>query len=201
MSSPPPWRAPRPLPDPLTTDRTVVRFFEDGDAASLQEAVAASRASLLPWLPWAAGDHRTEDESARRIRAFARAHGFAEATNFVLGIFDRDGGQVLGGTGLHRIDIAHASADVGYWIREDGRRRGLCTEAVRALVGSAFADWSLRRITITCDGANVASRGVPERLGLRREACFEKSRWVDTVGWNDKLVYAVRCDEWPAEDE
>ena len=122
-----------------------------------------------------------------------------------LGIFGRvaggkGGGQgpreVLGGTGFHRIRAEERSAEIGYWIRPDRHREGLATEAVGALVTSGFRTRGFRRLSIGCDGANVASRRVAERLGFRREAHEVGSRWSDERGWTDHLSFAVLGEEW-----
>ncbi|MHC5011392.1 MAG: GNAT family N-acetyltransferase [Planctomycetota bacterium] len=199
MERPPSWRPPVPLPGDLHTGRLRVGWHADHDAPSLHRAVAADRDALLPWLPWAASDHRSPEESLDRIRGFARARTFVEADDFVMGIFDARTGDVVGGTGLHRIDRAEHSAEIGYWIRRDRQGGGLGTEAVAALITSAFRDWGLRRIRICCAGPNRASQRIPEKLGLRLERRAKRASWVDGLGWTDDLEYAVLADEWDAE--
>ena len=66
------WAPPDPLPDGLRTRRLVIRAYQPGDARALFEAIDRSRASLLPWLPWAATQHLNSQQSAESIDLFRR---------------------------------------------------------------------------------------------------------------------------------
>jgi len=178
----------------------VIDVHREEDGAALFEAVEASRAALLPWLPWAASGHADEEASLRTIRAFARERGFAHGESYQLGVFDRAAPprQVLGGTGFVRVDAKRHAAEVGYWIRADRQGEGLATEVVGHLLDAALRVWGLRRVTIGCDGANHASQRVAEKLGLRREAREVAARWLDGAGWSDHVGYAVLAEEWDA---
>jgi RimJ/RimL family protein N-acetyltransferase len=204
LEKPAPWSAPRPLPSPLRTDRLLMRFFEPGDAASMFAAINADRASLLPWLPWAAVDNRSEAECTYHIERFRREREDPLADDFSIGIFDPETGEVCGGTGFHRINVEVGQAEIGYWIRGDRARRGLCSEVVAALISSGFTPqdqggWGFRRIIIMCAEPNVASRRVPEKLGLRLETRSVADRWVDGLGFVSTLVWGVLADAWDIE--
>jgi ribosomal-protein-serine acetyltransferase len=199
MDRPSPWVRPDPLPLPLETDRAVLDWYVEDDAPALFSAVSGSREALLPWLPWAREDHQDVAMSLDRIRTFAKERGYAHPESYPMAIFDRERRRVLGGTGFASVDEARAAADVGYWIRADRRRQGLCTEVVGRLISSAFTDWGFRRITIGCDGENRPSQRVAETLGLRCETREVRSRWLDEVGWSDHVGYAVLASEWDTE--
>lgn len=196
---PPPWRRPRPWPLPLATARLRLDWWRPEDAPSLWEAIETSRTTLSPWMPWALTSHRDPEESLERIEAWTRLRNAPEADEFFLGLFDRASGEVVGGAGLHRVLPALGQAEVGYWVREGRRGAGLCTEAVRALVTSAFRDWGLRRIVIECAGDNVASRRVAEKASLPLECVCRAARWIDHHGWSDELRFGVLASEWDLE--
>src|SRR5207253_3151820 len=83
----------------VVTARLVLRCWEPSDAPLLMSAVAASREHLARWMPWAAGE---PEEVAVKIERLRRFRGdFDLGLDFVYGIFDPSGAQVLGGTGLH----------------------------------------------------------------------------------------------------
>ena len=196
MEPPPAWAAPRPLPLPLATPRLTLDWWRPEHAPSLWEAIDTSRASLMPWLPWAESGHRDPEETLERIEAWTRRRQAPEPDDFFLGIFDRTDGSVVGGSGFHRIVPELGQAEIGYWVREERRGAGLCTEAVRALVTSGFRDWGFRRLVIECAGGNRASSRVAEKAGLPQEARFAKSRWVERHGWDDLLLFGVLREEW-----
>lgn len=198
-STPPLWRRPEPLPGSLETPRLLVRWYQDGDAEALHVAVHSQREKYLPWLPWAAVAHATVDDSLATIRSFEHGRTKLIAPDFVLGTFDRSTGELVGGTGLHRIAPEVAEAEIGYWIRPERRGEGLCTEATAGLISAAFGVWGFRRIRIHCAGSNLASQRVPEKLGMVLEGRERKSRWVDGIGYDDHLTYGVLASEWDAE--
>ncbi len=201
MNAPAPWKRPDPLPGPVVTERTVVRWWEPSDAEGLHVAVAEDREALLPWLPWAAKEHASVDESAQIINRFTRDRNFPESLDFVMGIFEREGGEVIGGTGIHRIIPEDLTGEIGYWVRGSRQRQGYCTEAVAALITAGFDAWGFRRIKICCSNLNKGSVGVLENLGLRFEGEEREARWLPGVGWDNHRTYAVLADEWDREAE
>jgi ribosomal-protein-serine acetyltransferase len=200
---PPPalWVPPRPAPIPLLTKRLRIDWWRPEHAPSLWEAIETSRTTLIPWLPWAATGHRDPDETLERIEAWTRLRQAPEADEFFVGLFERATGEIVGGSGLHLIVPELAQAEIGYWVRATRREQGLCTEAVRALVTSAFRDWRLRRVVVQCAGDNVPSRRVAEKVGLPLEAVHRRARWIDDHGWSDGIVFAALADEWDLERE
>ncbi len=206
MTVPTPWRAPNPLPEKFESERLVLRFWQADDAARLFEAVDVGRESHLPWLPWVRTDNRTVDECRAsiekfRVKAEPGAGGETGVGDYVIGIFDRRTGQALGGTGLHRIAAPSHEGEIGYCVRGDRRCEGICTEAVRAIITWAFTSqdeggWGLRRLHIRCGARNLPSQKVPRKIGIREEARLVQERFIETLGWEDTLVFGVLRDEW-----
>lgn len=183
----------------------VLRFWDDDDAPALFGAIEADRESFLPWLPWVRTHNRSVDECVATVQQMRSRRTRMEpiADDFTLGIFDEATGRALGGTGLHRVVHAAHEAEIGYWVRPEHRGEGICGRAVSVLLSWAFTPqaeggWGLRRVHIRCAGRNVASQRVPRKLGLREEARLIEERWVDTIGWDDTLVWGVLAHEWDA---
>ncbi len=203
------WRAPDPAPSRLETERLVIRRYEESDAPALYRAVDESRASLLPWIPWAGEQHKSIEESLAIIRRFdaARAdptnHELNSTCGFVFGVFERADGALVGGTGFNRIDFPAHEAETGYWVHRARQRRGIATEVLRAMLDWAFAEparggWGFRRVRIFAAADNLASCAIPRRLGLREECRFVKHRWTDGLGWTDTVGWGVLAPEWNA---
>jgi RimJ/RimL family protein N-acetyltransferase len=203
MQQPPPWKAPRPLPNECRTPRLVLRFWKPEDAPSMLAALDVDRTAFGPFLPWVHEDNQNLHQCIYQIERLRR-HAAANDDNFVLGIFDRATGDTLGGTGLHRNDGANHQAEIGYWIRPDRRREGLCTEAVAHLISWAFqpqeeGGWGLRRIEIYCAASNEGSQRVPRKLGLRQEVTRRGARFTPGLGWEDTLGWGVLREEWDGD--
>ena len=67
-------------------------------------------------------------------------------------------------------DAALVGPDVvetGYWLRADAIGHGYATEAIGALLTLAFSRLGARGVAVCHDPVNVASEGVPRRLGFR----------------------------------
>jgi RimJ/RimL family protein N-acetyltransferase len=203
LNDPDPWTVPDPLPGPIETERLVLRFYEHGDARSMLEALDVDRGALLPWIAWVRTENRTLAECHYTIERFRRRREERDCKDFVMGIFDRATGALVGGTGLQHIHPGLRGAEIGYWIRSDRHGEGLATEAAGALITAAVAPqaeggWGLRRIAAFCGAENAASAAVLRKLGLRLELRARKERWVDGLGYFDTLGFAVLAEEWDA---
>ncbi|MEZ6235558.1 MAG: GNAT family protein [Phycisphaerales bacterium] len=206
-TKPEPWRFPETLPSRFETRRLVVRTYEPEDALAVLLAIRSSRESLLPWLPWAAWDHRTIMEAVATLTRFkseANAASLAAGRLHVpYGVYDRSSGRILGGTGLHSFRPAIHQVEIGYWLREGERGRGICTEAVGGLLTTIFkpqgdGGWGLRRAEIVCAGGNARSEAVPRRLGLTPQGRKASDRWIDGRGWDDTIEFGVLAEQWDA---
>ena len=206
LRDPAPWRAPDPRPEGAETERALVRLYRFGDGPALFEAINASRDAILPWMTWASTDHQRVEHSIHYVERVRRAAARGDACDFPMGIFERRSGRLLGATGLHDIRPMLRQAEVGYWIRRDATGRGLCTEAIGALMGAALTPssaggWGLRRLIVYVATENVASRRVCEKLGLRLEGHMRAERYLGyppdaAPGYHDTYLFAVLADEW-----
>lgn len=215
------WQAPHPLPARFETQRLVLRFWREADAADLLNAVGEDRRSFLPWLSCFRDDYRTIGECHYHIERFQRQHRRPHAQEYIMGAFDREDGSVVGGTGFYKVDHEDHQAEIGYWLRPSRRGEGLCTEMVRGLITWSFLPprdschearsgaasraiphgWGLRRLEIYCAGHNFGSRRIPETLGLRKEYHGRAARWMEGFGWDDTLGWAVLADEWDCQTQ
>jgi RimJ/RimL family protein N-acetyltransferase len=159
------------VPERIETERLVLRAPRAGDGALVNDAIRVSHAELAPWLPWAGTMPSVDESEAHCRRQQAR---FILREDFVLLIFLRcaDGseGELVGGTGLHRIDWSLRRFEIGYWRKTGCAGHGLLTEAVRAIARLAFDDLGARRVEIRMDDNNTASWRLAERAGFTLEA-------------------------------
>jgi|GEM_PF-362613 len=196
------WTAPAPPPLRVETPRLILRVYELGDASALFEAVSGGRAALLPWMVWARDTHRDLAETTHFITSkMMDLRDPGKLDNVVLGVFERESGRLVGGTGVHGISRDTASAEAGYWIRGDARGRGYATEAAKHVISWALrpqrdGGMGFRRVRIYCSAANAPSRSVIEKLGIRREVHQREDFFVPGVGVTDRLGWGVMADEW-----
>jgi ribosomal-protein-serine acetyltransferase len=137
---------------------TLRRYRED-DLDALVQAVSESEDHLRPWLPWVAGHSRASE--AEFLAGAARDWDSGVAYNYVM-ITE---GTLAGGIAL-MARIGPGGLEIGYWVHQAWTRRGLATAASAALVEAAFRLPGVDRIEIVHDELNVASAGVPRKLGF-----------------------------------
>jgi RimJ/RimL family protein N-acetyltransferase len=75
------------------------------------------------------------------------------------------GGAAVGSAGL-MARIGPGALEIGYWVDAGHLRQGVATAAAAALVDAAFGLPGIDRVEIVHDEANVASSGVPRKLGF-----------------------------------
>src|SRR5215470_16127255 len=136
-----------------------------GPAAELATAVTESAELLRPFMPWARGEYGLAD--AEQFLDTCE-QGWEAGTEFSYAI--RSGpvlasSELAGGAGL-MTRIGSGGLEIGYWVHAGHMRRGLATAATSALIAEAFTMPGITRIEIRHDELNIASRGIPRKLGF-----------------------------------
>jgi [ribosomal protein S5]-alanine N-acetyltransferase len=98
-------------------------------------------------------------------------------------------GHLVGSIGL-TFEAEHQRAEIGYWLGEPYRGRGLTRAAVAALCDFAFMAHNLTRIYGLCFPDNSASHAVLRAAGFRREGKL-RSHIVKDGRALDALVFGL----------
>ena len=150
----------RPEPDAVLRKGPVtLRRYREDDVDAVFQAVTESLDHLRPWMPWAA--NYTRDSAAGFLAKSATDWADGSEYNYAI----RTGGALAGGCSLMG-RIGPGGLEIGYWGHRDWTRRGLATAASAALVEQAFRLPGVDRVEIIHDELNVASAGVPRKLGF-----------------------------------
>jgi len=176
------------FPDHFETERLLIRAPRPGDGAEINAAVRESWAELRPWMPFAAGDFPTPEESEARVR---RVHAaFLQREDLHLLAFLKGTDTLVVATGLHRINWNVPRFEIGYWARTPYAGQGYVTETVRGLTDFAFTVLGAKRVEIRCDAENERSAAVAQRAGYRLEATLRREdRHHLTKELRDTLVF------------
>ncbi|MBB4846100.1 RimJ/RimL family protein N-acetyltransferase [Paucibacter oligotrophus] len=179
------------VPERIKGERIILAAPVAGLGPILAATVAASLEHLKPWMPWAQEAPSMEDSEAvmRRMQA-----DFIARRDLCFQIYSKaaDGScaEMLGGTGLHRIDWELRKFEIGYWIRPSSAGRGYVSEAVRLLTELAFGQLRARRVEIRMDERNLASRAVAEACGFEFEGLLRSDALGVDGEPRDTQVYA-----------
>lgn len=171
----------------LETPRLRLRPPTEADCDDLLAAVNDSLPQFERWLVFCQGGY-TRDACQAWIRKVVAS--WRESRDFAFAIVERTSGDVIGATGLNRIDVLGRWANLGYWLRTDRSGRGYGTEAALAVVRFGFDLLSLQRIEIFADVENVGSRRVAEKLGATFEGIARNRAPVAGVN-HDAAVYSL----------
>ena len=184
-------------PERIVTERLVLRSYEPGDAAAVKEAIDSSLDHLRVFMDWAWLAPEPVVVVEERLGLFGTS--FANGEDFVYGVFTPDEGEYVGGAGLHR-RVGPRALEIGYWIRSSRLRRGFATEAAAALTRVAFDSCGVERVEIRIDPANVASIGVPAKLGYSLEQTLREELVPVREGGprRDAAVYVLSADAYPS---
>jgi RimJ/RimL family protein N-acetyltransferase len=145
--------------DVLVHGPVTLRRHREDDLDAVFAAVTESLDHLRPWMPWAAG--YTRQAAAEFVAKSARS--WADGSEYGYAIIAD--GMLAGGCSL--MDrIGPGGLEIGYWVHRAWTRRGLATAASAALVQAAFGLPGVDRVEIVHDELNVASAGVPRKLGF-----------------------------------
>ncbi|MEO6628553.1 MAG: GNAT family N-acetyltransferase [Aquihabitans sp.] len=148
------------LPEYIDGPRVTLRRWRVEDAPALAVSVERNFEHLRPWMPWVADEPLDPSERLALVQGWEqRWRGGGDA---ILGVFAA--GRIIGGSGLHR-RRGPAGLEIGYWIDKDHVRQGFGTEIGRLLTTAALAAAAVTFVEIHHDKANVASAGIPKRLG------------------------------------
>jgi RimJ/RimL family protein N-acetyltransferase len=176
------------IPDEIPTRRLVLRRWRKPDAPLLKAAIDANLAHLQAWMPWAASEPSELEVIEQRIALFEEQ--FDSGTEWLFSIRSRATDEVLGATGLHP-RIGPDGLEIGYWLRADAMGNGFATEAADALTRVALRQSGIARVQIRCDPKNVASAGIPRRLGYRHLHTIENETLTPSGATRDTMVWEI----------
>jgi RimJ/RimL family protein N-acetyltransferase len=177
------------FPDHFETERLLIRSPRPGDGAEINAAVRESWAELRPWMPFAAGEYPTVEESEARVRRIHAAFLKREDLPFLA--FLKGTETLVVSTGLHRIDWDVPRFEIGYWTRTRYAGQGYAAETARGLANFAFNALGAKRVEIRCDGNNLPSAAVARRAGFVHEGTLRcESRHHLTKELRDTMIFA-----------
>src|SRR5579859_868206 len=161
---------------------------------TLRPWTAADAPALVDCLD---GDH----EIAHWLDQIPQPYTLADALVYIGGIgeqafavTDAQDARLLGSIGL-RWNDAHDVAEVGYWLRDDARGRGVATRALALVTKVAFGEGAARSQLRAAVG-NDASRRVAEKAGFRLEGVLRSAHWSPRLQRRlDWAMYSLLPDD------
>jgi RimJ/RimL family protein N-acetyltransferase len=175
-------------PDPPLADAVVaLRAWRDADVPAI---VAGFSDPVVHRFSWPLERPYTEDDAWDFLAAQEQERRAGTALNVAL-VEPGDDSVVLGGGSIHAIDAERRCAEVGYYLRPEGRGRGVATRATLLLAAHATHVLGVERLELTAAPDNEASMRVADRCGFTYERLILRHLpWKG--GWRDTVVFALR---------
>ena len=154
-----------------------IRPWNESDAGELVACLDGD-VEITRWLDRIPQPYRVTD-------AIAFIRGTTEST---FAIVDLRNGRVLGGIGLRWTEDV---AEIGYWVREDARGRGVTTRTL-VLATHVALEQGAARVQLRADVENLASRRVAEKAGFKPDGVLRSAHWNPRLGRRqDWIMYSL----------
>jgi RimJ/RimL family protein N-acetyltransferase len=144
---------------PIITERLRLRPFAEDDLRSLHEFWADPDIGQ-----WVGGVHQRLTESVDELGGHLRhqsEHGFG-----IWAAEERSSGRLVGEVGLQYLE-GGPDVEIGWVVARDAWGQGFATEAAAKWLEVGFADLGVDRIVAVVLPANMRSRAIAARLGMR----------------------------------
>ncbi len=177
---------------PIETRRLLIRPYEDKDMEDIFDYSGSSDFWLMRTLPW--------QPTREGIKKFWEPRRFLDPTNILdqvdLVIELKEKNNVIGNIGiLISKVIDNKQGTIGWLLGNKFQGQGFASEAARALLTFGFDTMGLHRISAGTSRDNIRSWVLMERIGMRREAHFKQSEFVNGE-WQDEFIYGILAEEW-----
>jgi len=169
------------LPD-LETPRLLLRKMRLRDASDV--FAYASDPQVARYVLWDA--HQSIRDTRGYIRSMRRQYRLGLPASWAVVL--KENNTVIGSIGYMWLSPENRSAEVGYSFSREYWNRGLATEALGAVLQSAFQQLGLHRVEAQHDLRNPASGRVMQKCGMRQEGVlrsriYNKGEYVDIALW------------------
>ena len=175
------------------TPRLEVRAFTSGDL----EAFVAYRADphverYQSWSGYTIEQGRSLLESMHGLNPGIPGQWYQFALE------ERAHGTLVGDLALRVDESEPREAEAGFTLAPSQQGKGYGTEALRGLLGYAFATLGLHRVIAVTDALNAPAAALLERVGMRREAHFHENVFFKGA-WGSEFLFAMLDREWAAQ--
>ncbi|MET7847488.1 GNAT family N-acetyltransferase [Streptomyces avermitilis] len=178
----------------MQTVRLVLRRFTSADAPAL--AAYRSVPEVSRYQSWESPVPMAE---AERLAATFSAGDPRDPGWFQYAVERQDAPGLIGDVGVCRSEDGR-QAELGFTFAPEFQGRGYATEAVARVVEFLLVQEGLHRVSAGCDGRNVRSAKLLERVGFRREGHLVQSTWMKGE-WTDDVLFGLLASEYRAARE
>lgn len=165
-------------------------ILEPRHAKELYQLINSSRESIGEWLTFPEQTNRVEDSEMFIRKSLER---LSKNNGYWAGIWHH--GEIAGSIGFLYIDWDARRTEIGYWLGNSFKGKGLAKKAVQQFIDHSFHDLNLRKVEINVASKNAKSRIIPEKLGFTQEGTIRSYEYLHGE-YHDRIVYGLLKEEW-----
>ena len=162
-----------PFPDQLAAERVQLRRYHSSNAAGVLQLIDRNRERLRRNFPELANGVKTVEAASAYVAASDKQ--WADGAAFVYGIWFPSELHPIGQLRIKNMVWDVPSAELSYFVDRQWLRKGVATQAARAVLREAFAERGFKRVYVRIIGANEESLALARRLKLRHEGVHRNS--------------------------
>lgn len=172
----------------LETERLVIRPFCGADAHDMFYNWANS-SHVTRFLTWPV--HETVADSEEILNAWVK--DYENPKNFNWCIEWKENHQAIGNISVVHMNEEIEEAEIGYCIGEEYWKKGIMTEALKAVMGFLFEEAGLNRVCARHDTNNPNSGRVMKAAGMLYEGTMRQAG-KNNMGICDYSLFAITKD-------
>ena len=174
---------------PISTDRLVLRRFEDADLVGF--AAYRNKPEIARYQSWSSF---SEADAAAFFGELRDLRFDTDGTWFQIAVVRRQDNALIGDVAVHFLDDGR-QAEIGLTIDSVYQKQGYAFEAVSRVVDLLFTDLNKHRIFAIVDARNVDAQKVLGKIGFRQEAHYRENV-LFKGNWSDEFSFALLDSEW-----
>lgn len=174
----------------LTTERLILRPWEESDAESLYEYAKDDRVGPVAGWPV----HTSVENSREIIRTV-----LSEPETYAVCL--KEDNRAIGCVGLStgeksNIGLPDTEGEIGYWIGVPFWGRGLIPEAVNEVIRHAFEDLYLEALWCGYFDGNIKSKRVQEKCGFKYHHTDQDIYWKQMDDIRTEHISRLGREDW-----
>lgn len=155
------------------------------DAPRLFGLIQADRAGIGRYLPWA--EHLADVAAEQAFLNMTLQHfGSGLSVNLVIWYKNEPVGMIS----FNGFQQEAASTDIGYWLGEQFRGRGIMHRALLAMCELAFTEYGVNKVIVRAATDNLASNHVAAAAGFKQDGVLRAGVRLSD-GYHDEVEWSL----------
>ncbi|MDD6038974.1 MAG: GNAT family N-acetyltransferase [bacterium] len=176
----------------IETERMILRRFEYSDNEAMRKNwISDEKIQSMYSEPV----YTTEDEVKELLDKYIGSYSREDYYRWA--IIDKESNECIGQIAYFLVDNKNHFAEIEYCVGTQYQRRGLATEATKAVIAYGFERMNLHKVQICTKTINAPSKRVIEKCGFTYEGTLRDYFYMDGA-YVGRLYYSMLRNEYMA---